>query len=78
MEYTYAPNIFAAGIGVILLITNQGGVEGWKKRLLAAQAPVRAVMMKRRKPYLIRVALDGSLTKIRLYRKNGNTTHFLY
>ena len=77
LEYTYAPEILAAKIGVVLMPTNNDGVDSWMRRLIAAQERVRAQIAKRRKPYLIRIALDGTLTKLRLYRKTGNTSHFL-
>jgi hypothetical protein len=48
------------------------------RRLITAQDALRAQISKRRKPYLIRVAVDGTLTKLRLYRKTGNKSLFRY
>jgi hypothetical protein len=78
LEYTYAAEIFAAKVGVVLLSTNNGGAESWKRRLIAALPEIREQIHKRKKPYLIRVALDGTLTTIRLYSKQGSKSYFLY
>lgn len=77
LEYTYGSNILAAGIGVVLLSSNNDGVESWKRRLIAAQGAIRSEMARRRKPYLMRIGMDGTLTRIRLYRKSGNTSYFI-
>lgn len=74
MEYTYAPEIRAARIGVVLLLTNNDGAESWQRRLIAAQDAIREQVAKRRKPYLMRVAIDGSLTIVKLYRKPRDRT----
>jgi hypothetical protein len=77
LEYTYAAEIFSAKVGVVLLSTNNGGAESWKRRLIAAQPAIREQIYKRKKPYLIRVGLDGTLTTIRLYTKRGSKSLFL-
>lgn len=78
LEYTYAAEIFAAKVGVVLLNTNNGGAESWKRRLITAQSAIREQISKRKKPYLIRVSLDGTLTTIRFYSKRGSKSLFLY
>jgi hypothetical protein len=63
-EFTYAPEILAAHIGVILLIINNDGADSWRQRLLTAHQAIREQISKRRKPYLIRVAANGKLTLV--------------
>ena len=58
------PGILAAHIGVILLITNNDGADSWRQRLLTARRAIREQISKRRKPYLIRVAVDGTLALV--------------
>jgi len=77
MEYTYAAEIYKARVGIVLLLTNNDGASSWKNRLLLAQKEIRKQIDTRRKPYLIRVALDGKLTKIRLYRKNNSQNYWI-
>lgn len=78
MELQYAPEIYAARIGIVLLINNLGGAEAWQSRLIAAQSAIREQIAKRRKPYLMRVAQNGTLTLIRLYRKPTDKIAYLY
>ncbi len=78
LEYTYAPEIRRARIGVVILSTNNDGAENWQRRLITAQESIREQISKRRKPYVIRVAKDGQLTLIKLYRKNADKTIHLY
>lgn len=72
LEYTYATEIYQARIGVVLLASNNDGVESWKRRLVAARPAIMEQVCKRKKPYLMRVSMDGTLTTLRLYRKAGN------
>jgi hypothetical protein len=78
LEYQYAPEIHAARIGVVLLLTNNGGVNSWCSRLVTAQPAIREQIRNRRKPYLMRVSLDGTLTIIKLYRKPKDKVLYLY
>lgn len=72
LEYTYAIDILNAGIGVVLLVRNNDGARSWARRLIAAKETIEEKLAAHRKPLLIRVALDGTLTQIRLYRKKGS------
>lgn len=78
LEYTYAAEIYAARIGVILLMSNNDGVASWKRRLTTARPAILEQIAKRKKPYLMRVSMDGTLTTLRLYRKAGTTSLQLY
>jgi hypothetical protein len=72
LEYTYAAEIYTARIGVVLLASNNDGVESWRKRLVTARPAILEQISKRKKPYLMRVSMDGTLTTLRLYRKHGS------
>lgn len=74
LEFQYAPEIHAARIGVVLLINNIGGADAWLSRLVAAQSAIKEQIGKRRKPVLIRVSQEGTLTLIKLYRKPQDRT----
>jgi len=78
MEFTYAPEIRAARIGIVLLITANDGADRWRARLITAQPAIRDQIAKRRKPYLMRVAADGTLTILKLYRKAKDRVVYLY
>lgn len=78
MEFTYAPEIRAARIGIVLLITANDGADRWRARLITAQPAIRGQIAKRRKPYLMRVAADGTLTILKLYRKAKDRVVYLY
>lgn len=73
-EYTYAPEIQNAKIAVILLSRNNDGAASWARRLITAKDAIEEQLTKRRKPFLVRVAIDGKLTQVRLYRKSGSKT----
>lgn len=77
LEYTYAAEIYAAKAGVIILLTNNDGPASWLNRLVVAQKAIRREMKKRRKPYAIRVAADGKLTKVRLYRAETEESYWI-
>ena len=78
MEYQYAPEIYESKVGIVLLVNQDGGAEGWIQRLLAAQSAILDQIASRRKPFLIRVSQDGTLTKVKLYRKDGQKSIQLY
>lgn len=78
MELQYAPEIYAAKVGIVLLANSEGGVEAWMQRLIAARGAILRQIATRRKPYLMRVAQDGTLTILKLYRKGGQRTVQLY
>jgi hypothetical protein len=78
MEFTYAPEIRSARVGIVLLLTNNDGADSWRERLITAQAAIREQIAMRKKPYLIRVATDGTLTIVKLYRKNKDEVLHLY
>lgn len=78
MEFTYAPEIRAAKIGIVLLITANDGADRWRARLVTAQVAIRDQIARRRKPYLMRVAADGTLTIMKLYRKAKDQVVYLY
>jgi hypothetical protein len=45
---------------------------------VTAQPAIREQIRNRRKPYLMRVSLDGTLTIIKLYRKPKDKVLYLY
>lgn len=71
-EYTYAAEIMNAKIAVILLSRNNDGAISWAQRLITAKDAIEEQLSTRRKPLLIRLALDGRLTQVRLYRRVGS------
>jgi hypothetical protein len=74
LEYTYAAEIYSARIGVVLLASNNDGVKSWRKRLITARSAILEQIGKRKKPYLMRVSMDGTLTTLRLYRKGRSSS----
>lgn len=71
MEFDYAAEIMAARIAVVIVPTNKEGVLGWLRRLLVTQDGIREQLRLRKKPFVLRISLDGELTQIKLYRKDG-------
>jgi hypothetical protein len=69
LETTWAAEILAARIAVVILTNNCDGAVKWGARLATGQQAIIENLRRHRKPCAIRFASDAKVAKIRLYGK---------
>lgn len=67
LETSFAAEINAAKIAVILLSNNHDGPILWGPRIVAAKASIELELSRRRKPFLARLTAEGRINQIRMY-----------
>ena len=71
LEYTFALEITAAKIAILLLGNNNEGPAKWGPRIIAALPEIDRELAVRKRPFLMRLSADGTIAQLRLYRTNG-------
>jgi hypothetical protein len=67
LETTWAAEVQAAKIAVVILTNNKDGAVKWGARLAKGQAEIVEYLRKHKKPCAIRFGCDAKVSKVRLY-----------
>lgn len=69
LETTWAKEITAAKIAVVILTNNKDGADKWAERLKKGQPTIFEHLRKYKKPCVIRFTKEAKVSKVRLYGK---------
>jgi hypothetical protein len=72
LEFTFGAEIYAAKVAILILSNNNDGPARWGPKIVAAKIDITDQISLRKKPYVLRLGSDGTLTQIRLFRKRAN------
>ncbi len=74
LETTWAAEILASKISVVILTNNKDGAVKWAERLKKGQKTIHEHLRKYKKPCVIRFGADAKVSKVRLYGKRRGKT----
>lgn len=74
LETTWAGEILAAKIAVVILTNNKDGAVKWGARLAAGKKDIGQKLRQYKKPCAVRFGCDSKVSKVRLYGKRRART----